>query len=123
MRCAVSVAASRVFSRIYFPSRVRIQLPVVIVVHLFMLEITGDAATETAQRIQRNVSNLPITSEALAGVLGAGVDRKSTRLNSSHVRISYAVFCLKKKKKKTRTCNKIYSIDRLLSDTHNQTRH
>src|SRR5690554_7345296 len=28
-------------------------------------------------------------------------DRKSTRLNSSHVRISYAVFCLKKKKNKT----------------------
>src|SRR5690606_18751249 len=28
-----------------------------------------------------------------------GVDRKSTRLNSSHVKISYAVFCLKKKKK------------------------
>src|SRR5690554_7268698 len=27
-------------------------------------------------------------------------DRKSTRLNSSHVRISYAVFCLKKKNKK-----------------------
>src|SRR5690554_7783782 len=27
-----------------------------------------------------------------------GLDRKSTRLNSSHVRISYAVFCLKKKK-------------------------
>src|SRR3989442_11952432 len=29
---------------------------------------------------------------------GVEVDRKSTRLNSSHVRISYAVFCLKKKK-------------------------
>src|SRR3989442_9246861 len=29
------------------------------------------------------------------------VDRKSTRLNSSHVRISYAVFCLKKKKRLT----------------------
>src|SRR5436309_5120039 len=28
-------------------------------------------------------------------------DRKSTRLNSSHVKISYAVFCLKKKKKKS----------------------
>src|SRR5690606_39544625 len=28
-----------------------------------------------------------------------GRDRKSTRLNSSHVKISYAVFCLKKKKK------------------------
>src|SRR3989442_11978507 len=39
-------------------------------------------------------------------VVGAGVvierdgDRKSTRLNSSHVRISYAVFCLKKKNRR-----------------------
>src|SRR3712207_7290154 len=32
-------------------------------------------------------------------VLGADGDRKSTRLNSSHANISYAVFCLKKKKK------------------------
>src|SRR3989442_2354040 len=31
-------------------------------------------------------------------VMVIGQDRKSTRLNSSHVRISYAVFCLKKKK-------------------------
>src|SRR5215813_15251026 len=31
-------------------------------------------------------------------------DRKSTRLNSSHVRISYAVFCLKKKKKHYVAC-------------------
>src|SRR5690349_23662270 len=32
-----------------------------------------------------------------------GEDRKSTRLNSSHVEISYAVFCLKKKKKDIKT--------------------
>src|SRR5690625_6811556 len=32
-------------------------------------------------------------------ILSAHIDRKSTRLNSSHVAISYAVFCLKKKKK------------------------
>src|SRR5438477_11134307 len=31
------------------------------------------------------------------------LDRKSTRLNSSHMSISYAVFCLKKKKKKKKT--------------------
>src|SRR5256885_3053316 len=31
-----------------------------------------------------------------------GLDRKSTRLNSSHLVISYAVFCLKKKKERTR---------------------
>src|SRR5690554_7361695 len=34
---------------------------------------------------------------------GVTRDRKSTRLNSSHVRISYAVFCLKKKKRKSTT--------------------
>src|SRR3989475_4045873 len=38
------------------------------------------------------------------------VDRKSTRLNSSHSQISYAVFCLKKKKK-TRRINSVYTED------------
>src|SRR5690554_7765692 len=38
----------------------------------------------------------PTRSLAMASTT-APVDRKSTRLNSSHVRISYAVFCLKKK--------------------------
>src|SRR3712207_7221882 len=36
-----------------------------------------------------------------AVLMGIGVDRKSTRLNSSHANISYAVFCLKKKKSKS----------------------
>src|SRR5436309_11988006 len=34
---------------------------------------------------------------------GSSADRKSTRLNSSHVKISYAVFCLKKKKNEYQT--------------------
>src|SRR5436309_5117839 len=39
-------------------------------------------------------------------------DRKSTRLNSSHVKISYAVFCLKKKKTKEELINDtIFSVD------------
>src|SRR5688572_31783650 len=38
------------------------------------------------------------------------IDRKSTRLNSSHSQISYAVFCLKKKKKKTIKISELYSI-------------
>src|SRR2546426_11849877 len=37
-------------------------------------------------------------------------DRKSTRLNSSHLVISYAVFCLKKKKNKTTRDNSQYNI-------------
>src|SRR5438445_6993392 len=36
-----------------------------------------------------------------------GQDRKSTRLNSSHANISYAVFCLKKKKKETESIHTI----------------
>src|SRR5207253_11005353 len=42
--------------------------------------------------------DLPTVAESLPGFEGNNrVDRKSTRLNSSHVAISYAVFCLKKK--------------------------
>src|SRR5690554_7317273 len=46
-------------------------------------------------------SKLLCATARLACVKPAARDRKSTRLNSSHVRISYAVFCLKKKKKNT----------------------
>src|SRR5215208_7281908 len=47
-------------------------------------------------------------------------DRKSTRLNSSHVAISYAVFCLKKKKKKSRVLaleKKNYNKDTTLTQS------
>src|SRR5690606_39801179 len=46
----------------------------------------------------RRVRALPLGEPVCRKVLPE--DRKSTRLNSSHVKISYAVFCLKKKKKK-----------------------
>src|SRR5256885_7319654 len=58
-------------------------------------------------RLQETVLDAPRPVVLVAHSLG---DRKSTRLNSSHLVISYAVFCLKKKKKKsdhqlrTRTC-------------------
>src|SRR5438874_9664884 len=42
----------------------------------------------------------------IGGGIAKEIDRKSTRLNSSHVEISYAVFCLKKKKKKKKKYNK-----------------
>src|SRR5690625_6354699 len=49
-----------------------------------------------------------LTAAGLAELIGVvdiaePLDRKSTRLNSSHVAISYAVFCLKKKKRHQRT--------------------
>src|SRR5438874_10585461 len=48
------------------------------------------------------------------------VDRKSTRLNSSHVEISYAVFCLKKKKYRTLNTafNTIYTLAAYRSRIH-----
>src|SRR5688572_32401188 len=46
------------------------------------------------------LANVP-DLESLACVDALARDRKSTRLNSSHSQISYAVFCLKKKKKQT----------------------
>src|SRR5258705_7485596 len=44
------------------------------------------------------VAGMPAGNDQVHGERGFG-DRKSTRLNSSHLGISYAVFCLKKKKK------------------------
>src|SRR3989442_10934713 len=57
----------------------------------------GKAAAIAGVDLNRVRTSLPRLSDADLRDL----DRKSTRLNSSHVRISYAVFCLKKKKKKT----------------------
>src|SRR5690606_39322684 len=56
----------------------------------------GDAAPEDGLRVVRPGAILPAQQPVAAPGL---VDRKSTRLNSSHVKISYAVFCLKKKTK------------------------
>src|SRR5439155_16228995 len=55
----------------------------------------GDACRRRPWRALRRRHHGRADAEALAMV---GEDRKSTRLNSSHVAISYAVFCLKKKK-------------------------
>src|SRR5436305_7809104 len=48
-------------------------------------------------RLGRGVAHLEQLAQPLVLALQRALDRKSTRLNSSHVRISYAVFCLKKK--------------------------
>src|SRR3712207_8175437 len=57
------------------------------------------AGDEPADRPRRGrLRALPRQRAASHGGLAADQDRKSTRLNSSHANISYAVFCLKKKK-------------------------
>src|SRR5690554_7514838 len=61
--------------------------------------ITTEVCTEYNQLGRDQVVELlkPEVEAAIANVEQLTGDRKSTRLNSSHVRISYAVFCLKKK--------------------------
>src|SRR5690625_5730280 len=59
--------------------------------------LLGAGAQLTGRPALRRNSRLAALTATGLGTL-ALVDRKSTRLNSSHVAISYAVFCLKKKK-------------------------
>src|SRR3712207_8594158 len=87
---------------------------------LFRSEING---AELKAMLENGVSAMPavegrfpqvsglcftydIAAPAGSRVTGA-VDRKSTRLNSSHANIAYAVFCLKKKKRTTCMCGRI----------------
>src|SRR5258707_3893404 len=50
-------------------------------------------------------------------------DRKSTRLNSSHANISYAVFCLKKKEHTSELQSRQYLVCRLLLEKKTKNRH
>src|SRR5206468_9004105 len=64
---------------------------------LVVVPLRGDACGACYTAVPRNRR----TQIRSGDLLDACEDRKSTRLNSSHDQISYAVFCLKKKNKKT----------------------
>src|SRR5438552_14941018 len=81
---------------------------------LFRSPLVGWVVGLRRERAVAAVAVLGIVDDLWSGAergfrahLGRGRDRKSTRLNSSHQIISYAVFCLKKKKKTQDTNNKI----------------
>src|SRR5690625_5451346 len=74
-----------------------------------LIELTADE--EEIKQLAESIEKIPEVEsvifsskddeliDLIQGMGEEGQDRKSTRLNSSHVAISYAVFCLKKKKK------------------------
>src|SRR2546429_3460099 len=64
----------------------------------FACERAGVGARELSSRCRGSRGHAPLAS-GLLSCRGSDLDRKSTRLNSSHGYISYAVFCLKKKNK------------------------
>src|SRR2546427_4718963 len=59
---------------------------------------TGLAPRDVGAAVEREGGAEPAHPDFLSRRAAAVLDRKSTRLNSSHSQISYAVFCLKKKK-------------------------
>src|SRR3712207_7793419 len=58
--------------------------------------LNGMYTLQVANELRNDIENI---ADGIFSPLEGFVDRKSTRLNSSHANISYAVFCLKKKKK------------------------
>src|SRR5207249_9201445 len=63
-------------------------------------KVLGWVMTSSPGPMSKAISASQMASVPLQTPMAYFIDRKSTRLNSSHVSISYAVFCLKKKKNK-----------------------
>src|SRR2546426_341936 len=59
----------------------------------------GDPSLSSHGQVEKPAPPVGVSADRLAAPVSPPGDRKSTRLNSSHLVISYAVFCLKKKTK------------------------
>src|SRR2546426_9060724 len=73
-----------------------------IVKHIVSVAHTWKAHQHLVRARIKNKETRRLPGDYKQPVIGLIKDRKSTRLNSSHLVISYAVFCLKKKKKKNK---------------------
>src|SRR5438132_3359438 len=73
---------------------------------------------------RRHDRAMAVAAAVRDAAIPARIDRKSTRLNSSHTVISYAVFCLKKKKKKKKNIgNKQNATEKLVIYQRNKCKH
>src|SRR5688572_1778002 len=71
------------------------------VVNLGEMRLDDEVISAVPRHIAKRYKVIPIFKHGHSITVALSEDRKSTRLNSSHSQISYAVFCLKKKKKNT----------------------
>src|SRR5256886_11106263 len=78
----------------------RVAMPMRVPEHDGWVEADLDWLPDDGNRYELIDASLHVTPPPSYGhnAVGLRIDRKSTRLNSSHSQISYAVFCLKKKK-------------------------
>src|SRR5699024_11483116 len=83
-----------------FPTRRSSDLPLLLILCLPILSNVKSVPSPNGSNASecRRSTSFAMSSNVIPPILLIVPDRKSTRLNSSHVSISYAVFCLKKKK-------------------------
>src|SRR2546426_4961545 len=75
--------------------------------------LARDHTHQALHHIERCANHLHVLADGVH--IGHGRDRKSTRLNSSHLVISYAVFCLKKKKKNSLVASLQHAVQKNLT--------
>src|SRR5688572_31051726 len=75
-------------------------LPIFVISAQFRAQRRWDSKLHALEMANRQRREFRVSNELIVDPDRRRLDRKSTRLNSSHSQISYAVFCLKKKKKK-----------------------
>src|SRR5690606_39568575 len=68
-----------------------------------IIELNASSPTSVEDAVRTGLAKAAETIKNIQGAWINETDRKSTRLNSSHVKISYAVFCLKKKTQQNQT--------------------
>src|SRR5438034_8269649 len=100
-RFGVSATMDAYFGAIFVPSNLYLILVVGTLSPVFIPILLQEDASDDRSRVSETFSvvmNFILLVMIAAVTCGVVTDRKSTRLNSSHTVISYAVFCLKKKK-------------------------
>src|SRR5690625_6410739 len=103
----VTIVILAFFINFFFTGPIAIGLPILIK-DVYKSDVLGLATVESSMGIGALVGTIILVIYQLKR------DRKSTRLNSSHVAISYAVFCLKKKKTKYRKMISLNSRDKVI---------
>src|SRR5690606_41575933 len=108
---AVSRISRQLFCSLYLPKTMSTRFPYTTLFRSIAVELGNETRCWPGQRMIKRIQNgledgiYPYGYNLTEKIFNLkfnqdfwDIDRKSTRLNSSHVKISYAVFCLKKKK-------------------------
>src|SRR5436309_7307724 len=98
VRCVICVSTCHVLYNFFFLNDTATTEIYTLSLHdALPISLCGPASAQAAAADLQGVFKMRLGIAKCAVIAIPNLDRKSTRLNSSHVKISYAVFCLKKK--------------------------